>query len=351
MRKNEKGSSLIFAVVVIMVIAITIAAALAISFSYYNRSIVNNSKKQAYLTAKSVITNVVDNIKIGNSDYIHMIPDRDGTKNYDVTFSDEMKKEMGCVEQISYIRTTEKENEKSYDKVTITVVAEYGNYTAGLNAELKKASSAKDWQFVRYYEGDMEIKTNINVQNANEMVTHVSFLENEYLRVNKSRDNWKKAIKTVNGKESDFYKNCEQFKKGWFDSDVFFYNDAKLREAIFYGYYQGAFPKFDKNEVKKDISEEAENYLNKQSYYIVPKYPYPDSAPCIIFAHTSSQLFTSWNFKTNLIYVPKESSWYYIFGDGINIKDYFDVTNEAQSKWESFLNDTLHDSTKAEKIT
>ena len=52
MRKNEKGSSLIFALVVISILITVVAACMAIAFSYYNRTIVANSDRQAYLTAK-----------------------------------------------------------------------------------------------------------------------------------------------------------------------------------------------------------------------------------------------------------------------------------------------------------
>ena len=83
MKKNEKGSSLIFAVVVIMVLSIVIAAALAISYTYYNRSIANNSQRQAYLTAKSVLTNVVDNIN--TTDYSALIPTEIGSAEYDIS--------------------------------------------------------------------------------------------------------------------------------------------------------------------------------------------------------------------------------------------------------------------------
>ena len=44
MRRNQKGSALLWAITVIMILMITVAAALGISYSYYNRSVNNNSK-------------------------------------------------------------------------------------------------------------------------------------------------------------------------------------------------------------------------------------------------------------------------------------------------------------------
>ena len=63
MRRNQKGSALLWAITVIMILMITVAAALGISYSYYNRSVNNNSKRQAYLTAKGVIQNFVEKLK------------------------------------------------------------------------------------------------------------------------------------------------------------------------------------------------------------------------------------------------------------------------------------------------
>lgn len=65
MRRNQKGSALLWAITVIMVLMITVAAALGISYSYYNRSVNNNSKRQAYLTAKGVIQNIVEKNRAG----------------------------------------------------------------------------------------------------------------------------------------------------------------------------------------------------------------------------------------------------------------------------------------------
>ena len=77
MRRNQKGSALLWAITVIMILMITVAAALGISYSYYNRSVNNNSKRQAYLTAKGVIQNIVEKIELDNSDYIAMIPEEE----------------------------------------------------------------------------------------------------------------------------------------------------------------------------------------------------------------------------------------------------------------------------------
>ena len=100
MRKNEKGSSLIFALVVISILITVVAACMAIAFSYYNRTIVANSDRQAYLTAKSVITNIVDNVVNGEDEYLKLIPSTEGSKNYEVS-DDFIKLKMGTIDVLN----------------------------------------------------------------------------------------------------------------------------------------------------------------------------------------------------------------------------------------------------------
>ena len=60
MIRNSKGSTILWAITIIMVLMITIAGGLTISYSYFQRSIQNNNKRQAYLTAKGIIENIVE---------------------------------------------------------------------------------------------------------------------------------------------------------------------------------------------------------------------------------------------------------------------------------------------------
>ena len=153
MKKNEKGSSLIFAVVVIMVLSIVIAAALAISYTYYNRSIANNSKRQAYLTAKSVLNNVVDNIvseKNTNGTYSSLIPSDAGDISYSIS---DFPAEMGTVKSIEFAKSLEKdEKDLEIEKVTISVSAIYGDKEKTINADLKRyADKYSNWQLIKYH--------------------------------------------------------------------------------------------------------------------------------------------------------------------------------------------------------
>ena len=60
---NNNGGTLTWAIVVIFVLVILIGASLTMSFAYYNRSLINIDKRQAYLTSRSVVDALSDEIK------------------------------------------------------------------------------------------------------------------------------------------------------------------------------------------------------------------------------------------------------------------------------------------------
>ena len=148
MRKNEKGSSLIFALVVISILITVVAACMAIAFSYYNRTIVANSDRQAYLTAKSVITNIVDNVVNGEDEYLKLIPSTEGSKNYEVS-DDFIKLKMGTIDVLNIKKIEESED---MDKVTITVSATYGDRNKTIKADLQSLKGKNNWKLLKYYE-------------------------------------------------------------------------------------------------------------------------------------------------------------------------------------------------------
>ena len=106
---------------------------MAIAFSYYNRTIVANSDRQAYLTAKSVITNIVDNVVNGEDEYLKLIPSTEGSKNYEVS-DDFIKLKMGTIDVLNIKKFEESED---MDKVTITVSATYGDRNKTIKADLQ----------------------------------------------------------------------------------------------------------------------------------------------------------------------------------------------------------------------
>lgn len=59
MKKNQKGSMLVWAVVLILVLLIIVGVGLSISFSYFHRSLQYNEQQQVYYTAQSALEAVV----------------------------------------------------------------------------------------------------------------------------------------------------------------------------------------------------------------------------------------------------------------------------------------------------
>lgn len=62
MKDNQRGSTLLWAVIIIMVLLILVGAGLGISFSYFNRSLQYEVKQQTYFTAHSGMEAVINAI-------------------------------------------------------------------------------------------------------------------------------------------------------------------------------------------------------------------------------------------------------------------------------------------------
>ena len=60
--KNEKGSVLVWAFVVIMIFSIFTAVALSISYSMVKRSVGTNTERQLYFTARSATVLVANKV-------------------------------------------------------------------------------------------------------------------------------------------------------------------------------------------------------------------------------------------------------------------------------------------------
>ncbi|HBL84800.1 MAG: hypothetical protein A2Y17_01585 [Clostridiales bacterium GWF2_38_85] len=65
--RNNKGSTMVWAIVVIFVLVIIIGSTLTAASAYYNRSLNNNYEKQAYFTSRSVVDALSSEIKSGTT--------------------------------------------------------------------------------------------------------------------------------------------------------------------------------------------------------------------------------------------------------------------------------------------
>lgn len=134
-RRNDKGSVLVWAVVIASVLFILIGAVLTISFSYYKRSNNNNSARQAYFTSRSVVDAVSGEIKNGTKNGLAVLNKLNKTGDFvnlnDVSFS----QNSGNVGT-----TTAFVELSSNDTIKITAITTISNQTKTVSAVLKKGS-------------------------------------------------------------------------------------------------------------------------------------------------------------------------------------------------------------------
>lgn len=67
LKGNKAGSTLVWAIVILLVVSIVVTAVLTISLSYTTRSTDNNAKRQAYFTARSVVDAIAEEL-CGNTE-------------------------------------------------------------------------------------------------------------------------------------------------------------------------------------------------------------------------------------------------------------------------------------------
>ena len=138
MQKNTKGSALIWAIAVIMMLMVVFIGVLSLSHTYYSRSYSLNSRRQAELSAQSVLTDMVSRIESRNIKYTQFIPAHDG--------------EMGSVEHASILRTQDGEGRQ---KIILEVQCTYSAQTACMKADMIgtniNTSTDLKWQLQRYY--------------------------------------------------------------------------------------------------------------------------------------------------------------------------------------------------------
>ena len=241
MRKNQKGSALLWAITVIMVLMITVAAALGISYSYYNRSVNNNSKRQAYLTAKGVIQNIVEKIELDNSDYIAMIPEEENQStplNIDIPEASK----IGKVTEAKISRVKVDKDKDIRGKITISVTVDYAEQKETVNADMQlgRTGDLKKWQLLKYYKGQgAEVQENINIKNAKIMMSHLTPLYEAACTSNQAMQEYVKS-------DSEIYERMIAEYESWKNyANNGYYSNDRMREYIYTGIYKKALPVFD----------------------------------------------------------------------------------------------------------
>lgn len=141
--KNEKGSTIVTALVITMILMILLGTCFAIASSYHNRSIANHQERQAYLTARSIVETISKEIKAG--------PNEDGfnafipkTVSQSIEFPNIQLTGDTCEERKATI-TLEKED-------IIVIVATATNYgrTQEIQLTMQKDALTKQWKELQY---------------------------------------------------------------------------------------------------------------------------------------------------------------------------------------------------------
>lgn len=158
MRKNQQGSVLLWAIIVIMVILISLGACLGISFSYFNRALQKQVNQQAYFTAHSAMMAVVKALSDETQENIDkFIPEKVG--DFVIIEKIEFTDQNGAVSAIGSARAG---IEKIKDKqIRIAVKGTMGGVDYVLYGDvayqMDPVSKKNKWTLVQLYTADNEL--------------------------------------------------------------------------------------------------------------------------------------------------------------------------------------------------
>lgn len=342
MRKNQRGAAILWAIVVIMVLMITVSAALGISYSYYNRSIRNNERRQAYITAKGLIQDIVEKIELDNSAYISLIPkeEKEVTHlNIALNENDGLGTVKGAT--ITRVEIPEDKKEDVRGKITITVTVEYAGQEDTVNADMQlgRIGELKKWQLLKYYKGQgAEVQENVNIKNAKIMLSHI----NPIFEAGKiGGSTLKNFLFNLEGRD----KMLEKFPVSATSTDPWggyngsYYSNDKFREYIYYGIYNEKLPEFDKS-AAKNLPKSLENMdLYMQTYCTLK------GGASLVYASIFSNITDNdggEKWKARLVFNEEDGHWYDTTtndrGAGFGLTGLNDSINRDNEivKWEEF---------------
>lgn len=150
MKKDERGSALVWAVMVIMVITIIIAAGLLVVQKNYNTTIKNASRTQAELAARSAIDGVIYTLVTGDHNSDLVPTDVDDSKMIEIS----LPENMGTVEE-AYIKLKANAADKTIHYLVVSVSTKYNNQTATITAHLYQDKG--NWK-LDYYGGEQDVE-------------------------------------------------------------------------------------------------------------------------------------------------------------------------------------------------
>lgn len=319
-KTNRNGSALLWTIAIIMVLEVTVAAALGISYSYYHRSVANHEKRQAYVTAKGVLQNIVNNINSGTEEYLELIKDIENGESRSLMIDLPLERNAGIIEDAFVKLETMKVNDYDRDILTVSVLANYDGYKKRINADMQlgKIQGVPTWQLLKYYEEDyvqLDIK---NVRNAKYYLSIADTMYKAWPNGMVFKDglkSWKEAL------IQDYPDEYTEFNKWFNNNDAVFQNRRANDTWRPFFYYMGkpnGYIEFDKKEAKnQDLVAMLEKKF-PEKLYIQPFFPLqnnPQSTLCIIYANPATTVTGNWT-QVLLFYNEDEGHWHYT-GDTI----------------------------------
>ncbi|MGX8851354.1 hypothetical protein [Amedibacillus sp. YH-ame10] len=368
MKKNQKGSALLWAIVVIGVLSILIAGSLTIAYSYYHRTLQTNSKRQAYLTAKGVVEDIAENIKKGNEEYLALFMDTSKDEftpilgegqRIPLTVSLPTTANVGDIlESYILINKTDK-SMKGY--ITIGVIAEYDSQKYEVRADLKLGyidGIGDKWQIIRYYQnGDAdEVFNNVTLgyKVGNDMREFYEYFSQKMSEGMNQESAVRALVQYM--KEDKSWQNVDETMRARLEALKYF-DDKTLRDYLANRNNEHTYIPYNVDEVtakdkliiptavtlpdgtqsiKKVEKSISKDKLLSKPYYIQPKYT---NWYNLLFVFANESATPSNGGVINLVFY--NGHWYYINqirltpnGAPMSLAPTsFDSSNDAEDKW------------------
>ena len=155
--KNKKGSTIVWAITLIMVLVVIVGASLSFAYISYNKAIQYKSKTQAELTAQSVAQALVNQISQSTSSETFEGQDQtiaENTRKLNPANDGDVKRIEGSdikisnkkIGTVNYVTITRNQN----NQLTIVVKATYSKQTSTVKAIMKKETDGNQWNIYRY---------------------------------------------------------------------------------------------------------------------------------------------------------------------------------------------------------
>lgn len=334
MKKKEEGSALLWAVTLIMVLVVVIGAALQISYAYMSRSIEQNNERQAYLTAKGIIEDIVTKIEENDSTYVSLFNQLDELE--ETILSIEIPPTLGSITSNSYIERTANEDTKG--KITIQIEAQFDEATYRVKADMQKGNKngIETWQLIRYYQVDEKTTGPNNIIIGNALTNEMKTLASCWLTPSGDVDQCLTS-KVSEEELANVKANVPNYRM--------MKNNDTLRNYFYYRAVPSGFPVFNKAEITNSTLGAK---LLDQEYYIQPFFTRDDYKTMIVYANIKTITVNGRWADITMFY--NDGHWYYV--DDVKISDVVNGNTDFKKRkiiMTDFNSETTQGNTSVEK--